>query len=177
VKKSKAHKEFIRLVANGEPQSDAYKATVGNPKATTAAVKSKASNLAKKYAKEIDTETKRLQVLATSIKDDKVVQEALNSILSQAEVDAELCSIVSGTAMVEKIIVVAGKVQVIKSAKPDHGDKLRAIDLYNKRFGSYAPIENKVAVTNINLSTLTYEQLKDLAKGDSEGGEEGASEA
>lgn len=41
--------------------------------------------------------------------------------------------------MVEKIVVVAGKIQVIKSCKPDHADKLRAIDIYNKRFGSNSP--------------------------------------
>ena len=140
------HTEFIRLVANGTNQSEAYRATVGNPMATLSAVKSKASNLAKKYANEIQQERERTRKVIEEAHDIKDVQNALNKVLTQAQVDAELSEIITGNGVVEKIVVVAGKIQVIKSCKPDHADKLRAIDIYNKRFGSNAPTKTDTTI-------------------------------
>ena len=142
------HIEFIKLVASGGNQSDAYKATVGNPKATSAQVKSKASNLAKKYAKEIQEAKKKAQSIVDKAADTKEAQIALKEVLTQAQVDAELCKIISGVSEVEKIIIVAGERQTVM-CKPDHSDKLKAIDLYNKRFGSNAVQKHDLNVTNI----------------------------
>lgn len=142
----KEHIEFIRLVANGTTQSEAYRATVGNPKATIDSVKSKASNLANKYAKEIDVERKRVQDIVTSIKDSEVLKTALNGILSQAEVDKHLCDSISNAE--------SGM------------EKLKAIDIYNKRFGSNAPVKTHLTgnVDTTQRSIIQFKGGNDNAK-------------
>jgi len=136
----KEHTEFIRLVANGSEQDKAYMVTVGNNKVTGATARVKGSNLAKKYAIEIDTERKRLQDIVTSTKDSEVLKTALNGILSVAEVDAILCN-------------------VIKQPESEVG-LVKAIDLYYKRFGANSAIKTE---TKAQISTnLTAEQIKYL---------------
>jgi hypothetical protein len=121
---SPKHQEFIRLVANGANQKEAYRVSIGKSGVSDSTCEGKSSNLAKKYAKEIDAERKRIQDIVTSTKDSEVIKTALNGILSQAEVDKALC---------DSII------------NPENGsEKLKAIDLYNKRFGSNAPVKSEV---------------------------------
>jgi len=116
------HQEFIRLVASGETQSNAYTLTYPNKVLTNGTIKVESSKLAKKYAKEIEEVVKRKAKAIESAHEKKDVQIALKSILTQAEVDAKLCEIILKTKF--------------------DGDRLRAIEVYNKRFGSNAPIRN-----------------------------------
>ena len=137
---NKKHIEFIKLVSEGQEYATAY-ATVCNQDASSSNCKSQGSRLAKRYAKEIQEAREKTIKAIEAAHESKDVQNALNQVLTQAQVDAELCKIITGEAMVEKIVVVDKKIQVIKSAKPDHSDKLRAIDLYNKRFGSNGAVK------------------------------------
>ena len=142
---SAKHIEFIRMVAQGVAQSDAYKATVGNPKATSDMVKSKASNLAKKYIKEIQQAKEKAAALVDAAHSSNVAKNALKSIVTQSEADAKAFRILGENDIVEDIIVVTGKVQIVKR-KPTQAEIQRAYDLFCKRFGSNAP--TKVAQTN-----------------------------
>lgn len=130
---SAEHREFIRLVANGSEQDKAYLVTVGNNKVTLPTARSKGSALAKKYMKEIESERIRLMDIITLAKDSEVIKTALNGVLSQSEVDAKLCeSITDAESPMEK---------------------LKAIDLYNKRFGSNAPVKTLSEITgDLNIS-------------------------
>jgi len=123
------HQEFIRLVANGETQSSAYQSTIGNNKVADTTARVKGSQLSKKYVKEIQNLVDLKVNAVQSVYEKKDVKTALESILSQAEVDSKLCDI-------------------ILKAKHD-GDRLRAIEVYNKRFGSNAPIKNDMNITQI----------------------------
>jgi hypothetical protein len=139
---SPKHQEFIRLVANGANQKEAYRVSIGKSGVSDSTCEGKSSNLAKKYAKEIDAERKRIQDIVTSTKDSEVIKTALNGILSQAEVDKALC---------DSII------------NPENGsEKLKAIDLYNKRFGSNAPIQTQTDLTLNGAGDLPIDKwLKD----------------
>jgi len=123
------HKEFIRLVAEGNTQGNAYQLTLANKTITPASARAKGSELAKKYAKEIQQLIEKKAKAVESVHENKDVQIALKSILTQAEVDAKLCEIILKTKF--------------------DGDRLRAIEVYNKRFGSNAPIRNDMNVTQI----------------------------
>jgi hypothetical protein len=123
------HKEFIRLIASGETQANAYRLSIGKEGISKSACEAKGSLLVKKYAKEIQQLIEKKAKAIESAYEKNDVQIALKSILTQAEVDAKLCDI-------------------ILKAKHD-GDRLRAIEVYNKRFGSNAPIRSDMNVTQI----------------------------
>lgn len=145
---SPSHQAFINNVAKGLTQTEAYKLSVGKKGVSKATAEAKGSQLAKKYAKEIQEARKKAQSIVDKAADTKEAQIALKEVLTQAQVDAELCKIISGVSEVEKIIIVAGERQTVM-CKPDHSDKLKAIDLYNKRFGSNAVQKHDLNVTNI----------------------------
>jgi len=123
------HKEFIRLIASGETQANAYRLSIGKEGISKSGCEAKGSLLAKKYAKEIQQLIEKKAKAVESVHENKDVQIALKSILTQAEVDAKLCEIILKTKF--------------------DGDRLRAIEVYNKRFGSNAPIRNDMNVTQI----------------------------
>ncbi len=125
---SKEHINFCKLVSEGQEYLSAY-VTACNPKLTNNSNKVTASRLAKKYTLYIAELKDKATKLVESAHDSDVVKNALNAILTQAEVDAELC-------------------KIMKKAKYD-GDKLKAIDLYNKRFGSNAPVKSDVKLTDM----------------------------
>lgn len=122
------HKEFIRLVAEGNTLEKAYQ-QISNNKPTSKTARENGSKLAKKYAKEIRELNEKKAKAVESAYEKKDVQIALKSILTQAEVDAKLCEIILKTKF--------------------DSDRLRAIEVYNKRFGSNAPIRSDMNVTQI----------------------------
>ena len=159
---NKKHIEFIRLVANGETQTEAYRVTCGNLKVTSKVAKVKGSQLAKRYAQEITEVKQKAQKVVELANESKEAKNALKAILTQAEVDATLSKIIRGEDECEKILVIGGKAQIIKTCKPDHSDKLKAIDLYNKRFGSNAPTKQEIKINKLgkDLEDELYEDKK-----------------
>lgn len=140
------HTEFIRLVANGTNQSEAYRATVGNPKATLSAVKSKASNLAKKYANEIQQERERTRKVIEAAQDSKVAEIAKKDIMSKADRMEFLTKVANGEVKVKRPFVIGGKIMEYPS-EPDHTERMKAIAELNKMEGDYAPTKNETNIT------------------------------
>ena len=145
------HLEFIRLVANGMNQSEAYKATVGNPMATVDSVKSKASNLAAKYSTEISQQKQKHQQLIQQANETEASQNAQNKVLENAskiitqfQADAKVFRILGEDDMVDDMIIVGSKYSPIKR-KPTQKEIQDAYKLYNLRFGSNAAF-------NLNVS-------------------------
>lgn len=125
---SKEHLEFIRLVSIGHSLEDAY-VTSSNTNTTGGNSRTQGSRLGKKYAIEIAHAKDKAVKLVNDVNDSEVVKNAIKDILTQAEVDAHLC-------------------RIMTKAKYD-GDKLKAIDLYNKRFGSNAPVKSDVKILDM----------------------------
>jgi hypothetical protein len=139
----KNHKEFIRLVVSGENQMNAYKLTASNKTITNDSAKVKGSQLAKKYALEIAQEKERQARVLSDVQDKDIVQNALKQILTQAEVDAKLCDIIKGKLIFMQQLNNQG--ETYKSqVTPTIADITKAIDLYNKRFGSNAPVKQDI---------------------------------
>lgn len=138
----KKHKEFIRLVANGTNLCDAYKLISTNKKLTDGTARVNGSKLAKKYAIEIQEAKKKDVEIVDSLKDNEVLKNALNGILSQVEVDNFLC-------------------QIMLNEKTNNADKLKAIDLFYKRFGSNAPQKQQVELNNKEPIIIDWGANKD----------------
>ncbi|MES2287754.1 MAG: hypothetical protein V4547_18845 [Bacteroidota bacterium] len=156
----KQHTEFIRLVANGEKQKYAYSLSYPNKSLSSKTCEVESSKLAKKYAVLITQEQERLQKVITDAKDAEVVKAAINGILSQAEVDKKLCDIINGDLIRITAVDAFGKTHT-NEITSTLSQRLLAIDLYNKRFGSNAPIKNKTEITGqLKYEAPTAEQLK-----------------
>ncbi len=135
---SKSHREFIRTVANGVPQSEAYRATVGNPKATIDSVKSKASNLAKKYAQEIAEAQQLNKDIAEQANKTAIGKTQESRIISAARRMEILSDIAEGLIPLTKPMVCDGVIQEVPVV-PDWMDRKNAIAELNKMTGDYSP--------------------------------------
>lgn len=165
---SKEHIEFIRLVAEGVTFEKAF-VTSCNKSVTPGYARSYGSRLAKKYAKEIQQAKKKAQSIVEHVKDKEVVKNALNKVLTQAEVDAKLCDIIKGEPIEVISLNAFGKPCKNKiTATIPH--ILGAIETYNRRFGSNAPTKTDLTSNgeSINakpdLSKLTDGELRRLAE-------------
>ncbi len=141
------HLEFIRLVANGETQSNAYKVSFGKLKVSKNVSEVKGSQLAKKYALQIQQARENAQKAIEQAYKEKQAQIALKQILTQAEVDAKLCKIIKGELIEVQQLNTQGK--VFKAIiTPTISEQRLAIETYNKRFGSNAAekIDQKIIV-------------------------------
>lgn len=158
------HLEFIRLVANGETQSKAYKVTLGNKWVTSNVAKVKGSQLAKKYALQIQQAKENAQKLIEQANKEKEAQIVLKQILTQAEVDAKLCKIINGELIEVQQLNTQGK--VFKALiTPTISEQRLAIETYNKRFGSNEAIKTEIkaeiqtSYTDKIVEGMTVEQL------------------
>jgi hypothetical protein len=152
MKISAKHTEFIRLVANGTNQSEAYRATVGNPKATLSSVKSKASQLAKKYADLIDKERDVLKVIVEEAQNNRVAEIAQMNIMTSVERMEFLTKMAKGEVKVKQPFVIGGKIMEYPS-EPTFAERRAAIAELNKMDGSYAPTESKVKLDDNRPTT------------------------
>lgn len=163
----KKHQEFIRLVANGTPQNEAYRATSSNPKATAKTAKEQGSKLARRYAKEILEAKEKASKLIEEANNSEASQNALKSILTQAEVDKILTDIISGQEFeAQQLNITTGK--LIKSkVRPTIAERRAAIETYNKRFGSNIDVKQHIQVDGetkkYDFTNLSFEQLMQLA--------------
>ena len=146
------HTEFIRLVANGTNQSEAYRATVGNPKATISACKAKASQLAKKYADLIAQEREKLKAIVEEAQSNRVAEIAQMNIMTSAERMEFLSKMAKGEVKVKQPFVIGGKIMEYPS-EPTFAERRAAIAELNKMDGSYAPTESKVKLDDNRPST------------------------
>ncbi len=114
------HQKFIDAIVDGRTAYDAYMTTIGNKNTANSTARSKGSRFRTKYQPQIDEAvTKRKELIAASA-EKKVVQNALKRIFTTAEVDALLCETMD---------------------KAKGLTRLRAIDIYYKRFGDNAPVK------------------------------------
>jgi hypothetical protein len=138
MKISPKHLEFIRLVANGETQSNAYKLSVGKKGVSRQVSEVKGSQLAKKYANLIAEQRDNLKKVVEEAQKDKVAEIAQMNILTSAQRMEILSNIAQGKLKVKKPFVIGGKVLEYPS-EPDHTDIKNAIAELNKMQGDYAP--------------------------------------
>jgi hypothetical protein len=132
------HIEFIRLVANGETQSNAYKLSIGKKGVSKQVSEVKGSQLAKKYSNLIAEQRDNLKKVVEEAQKDKVAEIAQMNILTSAQRMEILSNIAQGKLKVKKPFVIGGKVLEYPS-EPDHTDIKNAIAELNKMQGDYAP--------------------------------------
>jgi hypothetical protein len=130
----KNHKEFIRLVADGTAQDEAYRLTSPNKSLTKATSRVEGSKLAKKYALEIQQAKEKASDIVEQANNDKDVQIALKSILTKAEVDAVNSSMIKGELYQVQMVNSQGKIWKAM-VSPTIAERQKAIDTYYKRFG------------------------------------------
>lgn len=149
------HTEFIRLVADGVGQSEAYRVTCGNLSVTSNVAKVKGSQLAKKYANEINQERERLKKVVEAAQYGKVSDIAEKRIMDSVERMEWLSKLADGSIKAVRPIVVGGEL-VEYSEEPSHSDRIKAIAELNKMDGSYAPTKTESTVTDTRPpSTIT----------------------
>ena len=145
------HLEFIRLVANGSTQKEAYR--LSNPKKTLSngTCEVEGSKLAAKYATEISQQKQKHQQLIQQANETEASQNAQNKVLENAskiitqfQADAKVFRILGEDDMVDDMIIVGSKYSPIKR-KPTQKEIQDAYKLYNLRFGSNAAF-------NLNVS-------------------------
>jgi hypothetical protein len=132
------HSEFIRLIVNGETQSNAYKLSIGKKGVSKQVSEVKGSQLAKKYANLIAEQRDNLKKVVEEAQKDKVAEIAQMNILTSAQRMEILSNIAQGKLKVKKPFVIGGKVLEYPS-EPDHTDIKNAIAELNKMQGDYAP--------------------------------------
>jgi Ulp1 family protease len=162
MKISAKHIKFINLVSTGVSQQEAYLLTSPNKNLTKTTARVEGSKLAKKYANEIQLSREKAAEAVESANDTKDAQDALKTIVNQANADAKIFRILSSDDIVEDIVVVSGKVQVVKR-KPTQSEIQKAYELYCKRFGSYAPNQVGHTFNNPLPLTATKEEIKKIA--------------
>jgi hypothetical protein len=132
------HSEFIRLIVNGETQSNAYKLSIGKKGVSKQVSEVKGSQLAKKYSNLISEQRDNLKKVVEEAQKDKVAEIAQMNILTSAQRMEILSNIAQGKLKVKKPFVIGGKVLEYPS-EPDHTDIKNAIAELNKMQGDYAP--------------------------------------
>jgi hypothetical protein len=151
------------MIADGKGQSEAYKATVGNIKATSAQVKSKASNLAKKYAELIQLERQKISDVIEQAKNNTLSKIEEKDIITKAERMELLSKMAKGELKVKQPFVIAGKIMEYPS-EPSLTDRRNAIAELNKMCGDYAPQKTDITTEgkSINQPPLSTEHITKL---------------
>jgi len=160
---NKNHLDFIRLVANGSTQSDAYKATIGNKATTDVTCRTKGSKLAAKYRKNIDTLIQNNSAIVDKANEKAILKTEEMNILSNAGRMEILSKMARGEIKLTKYIVCDGEIQE-RDIVPDYSDRRAAIAELNKMDGSYAPEKRIVTDGSPDLSKFSDEDLKRIAK-------------
>ena len=151
------HKKFIELVASGETIVAAYLATNSNRKQTNATARANGCKLAKKYAKQIELAKEKLSKAISQARESEVVETALKSILSVAEVDAKISSIISGEFQIEEYAYSDGA-RFKTHRSPNAMEVKGAADLYYKRFGNYTA--ERIEIKNIGEAPVTSLKIR-----------------
>jgi len=146
MKVSAKHQEFIRLVANGTNQSEAYILTNPNKNLTKGTIKVESSKLAKKYADLIAQERDILKVIVEEAQNNRVAEIAQMNIMTSVERMEFLTKMAKGEVKVKQPFVIGGKIMEYPS-EPSFSERRAAIAELNKMDGSYAPMQTKADIT------------------------------
>ena len=149
----KNHREFIRLVADGIAQDEAYRLTSTNNTLTTATCRVNGSKLAKKYALEIQDLKKKALDIVEEVNKNKDVKNALESILTKAEVDAHICNIIKGDLQEVQMLNNQGKVFKAK-VSPTISERTKAAEVYYKRFGLNEAEKSEVELKGLKVISV-----------------------
>ena len=149
---SPKHKEFIKLVANGTNQSEAYVLTNPNKHLTKGTIKVESSKLAKKYADLIAQEREKLKAIVEEAQSNRVAEIAQMQIMTSAERMEFLTKMAKGEVKVKQPFVIGGKIMEYPS-EPTFAERRAAIAELNKMDGSYAPTESKLKVDDNRPTT------------------------
>ena len=137
------HTEFIRLVANGTNQSEAYILTNPNKHLTKGTIKVESSKLAKKYADLIAQEREKLKAIVEEAQSNRVAEIAQMNIMTSVERMEFLTKMAKGEVKVKQPFVIGGKIMEYPS-EPTFAERRAAIAELNKMDGSYAPMKSEV---------------------------------
>ena len=142
---SKNHIKFIKLVAKGHTFQEAYSITSDNKSITKATARAQGSKLAKKYATEIQQAKEKDATIVSAAIDTNTAQNALKSIVSQADADAKAFRILGENDLVVDYYYVMGMPKEF-TRKPTQTEIQKSFALYCLRFGSNAA--TKIAQTD-----------------------------
>lgn len=146
------HIEFIKQVAAGISQSEAYRATSGNPKATAKTAKEQGSKLARKYAKEIQQAKEKAAAIVEAAHSSSIAKIALNEVLTVSQVDAKISKIINGELFEVQQLNNQGK--VFKALiSPTIADIRDAAKIFYTRFGANAPSKTQIDA-NVTQRTI-----------------------
>lgn len=145
---NKKHIEFINHIVNGLTQKEAYKLSIGKKGVSNAVCEVKGSQLAKRYSIEIAQAKDALQKAIQGANNTEAAQKALKAIVTQAEADEKVFRILGSDDVVEEIVIINYKAQVVKR-KPTQFEIQRSYDLYCKRFGSFSPVKQAIDHTGV----------------------------
>jgi len=144
------HLKFIELVAGGKSYVEAYKLIIPKDRLNKLNPRSAAvmgSKLGIRYQAEIIAKKKVHFEQVETVERINQVRVAFAKILTQAEVDQRMCEIILNGS---------------------DGMSIRAIDIYNRRFGTYAPDKLQTITDNTpripDLSGLSTEEIDALIK-------------
>lgn len=157
---SARHLKFIKLVAKGISQQDAYLQTSSNKSITIATARCDGSKLAKRYKAEIEAEIEKKNDLINKVGDNKTVQDAVNEIVTEAAADAKAFRILTENDEVEDFHIYFGEVKTF-TRKPTQAEIQKAYALYCLRFGKNATA--KTSLSFDNPLTVTSEEIKKIA--------------
>lgn len=145
---SKNHIEFINQIVKGSTQSEAYRISIGKKGISKPLCEAQGCKLAKKYAKEIAEAKLKAKSIVEEANNTKEAQIALKSILTQAEVDAEMCRIMMGGLVEVQSLNAQGKVfKALVNATISERKAL--FETYNKRFGSNEAIKIDASISQM----------------------------
>lgn len=137
----KSHQKFIKLISTGVSQVEAYSLSFPRKNLNYNVAGVEGHKLSKRYAKQIAEANDRQRQAVIDAYKSEAVKEALKEILTQAEVDAILSKKIKALPKILRDKK-TGKALGVDNTSSDN---LRAIDLFNKRFGSNAPVKTELS--------------------------------
>lgn len=146
--KKQSHIDFIRLIADGKAQGEAYQLSVANKKLSPSVAHVQGCKLAKKYATEIKSERNRIAKMIEASKDSAATEIEANSIMNKAERMKLLSDIARGNISVEQAISTKDGIDVVE-AKPSFAERRAAIAELNKMDGSYSPTKQEITISEV----------------------------
>jgi len=160
---SKPNLEFIRLVANGSSQTEAYSLSYPNKNLTKGTIKTEGSKLAKKYAQEIVKAKELNKSIVDQVNKDTISKVAKGSIISSVERMEILTKIAKGEIPLKKHMVCDGVIEEVEVV-PDWMDRKNAIAELNKMDGAYAATKTDVTLKDESTFYLPKEDDGDKRK-------------
>lgn len=134
------YQTFIDEMIQHGDQTRAYQAAY--PKASKESARVKSYDLLQNVtiANAIEKGRKEKQQGRENLRKREDIQKAEAEILSQVEVDAALCQVITSKFS----LVRDGQTKRVVKVENTTSDRLKAIDMYYKRFGGYAPTKAEV---------------------------------